>query len=223
MNQLATLAVTHVPTLVTAAGARADALLGILRLQHPQPALAPRLWPLDCGIPRMVRAARPRVDHRGRAASRWHSGGERARSEARRQSRQDGGARSPGSAHLARQHRCHDASRFARPRVNLLDGLFLIRGSCPSARSVRLTKCALRQASMPTTQGGSFLNVSARANRLILRRSAIFPSASKPTIWKLSRWERRFVFSLPWTASPASLRCQSSQTTPPGEAAGPSH
>src|ERR1700757_4882724 len=44
------------------------------------------------------------------------------------------------------------------------------------------TKCALRHASMPTIVGGSFLNVSASANRLIFRRSAIFPSASKPTI-----------------------------------------
>src|ERR1700731_1781248 len=42
-------------------------------------------------------------------------------------------------------------------------------------------------------------------------------------VQSLSGWERRFVFSLPWTASPASLRCQSSQTTPPGKAAGPSH
>jgi hypothetical protein len=40
----------------------------------------------------------------------------------------------------------------------------MICGSCPSARNGRLTQCALRHTSMPTMQGGSFLNVSASAN-----------------------------------------------------------
>ena len=39
---------------------------------------------------------------------------------------------------------------------------------------------------MPTMHGGSFLKVSTRASRLILRRKAILPSASKPTMWKTS-------------------------------------
>jgi hypothetical protein len=39
-----------VPATAHCLGDRADAFLGILRLQHPQPAHAPRLWPLDRGI-----------------------------------------------------------------------------------------------------------------------------------------------------------------------------
>lgn len=42
MNQLVPLSASHAPTLVQAVGARANALLGILCLQHPQPARAPR-------------------------------------------------------------------------------------------------------------------------------------------------------------------------------------
>ena len=57
----------------------------------------------------------------------------------------------------------------------------MILGSCPKARSFRLTKCALRQASMPTIHGGSCSNVSAKLNRLIFFRRAIFPPVSNPT------------------------------------------
>jgi hypothetical protein len=46
----------------------------------------------------------------------------------------------------------------------------MIRGLWPSVLAVRLTKCALKQASMPTMHGGSFRRVSASASRLILRR-----------------------------------------------------
>src|ERR1700690_1670480 len=62
----------------------------------------------------------------------------------------------------------------------------MILGSWPSCRKARLTKCALRHASIPTTQGGNFLKVSASASRLILRRKAILPSVLKPTMWKTS-------------------------------------
>ena len=41
----------------------------------------------------------------------------------------------------------------------------MIRGSKPSLRNVQLTKCALRQASMPTTQRGNFFKVEMSANR----------------------------------------------------------
>src|ERR671911_531070 len=44
----------------------------------------------------------------------------------------------------------------------------MIRGSCPNARSSLLTKCALRQASMPTIHGVSFSKTSLRPSRLIL-------------------------------------------------------
>jgi len=40
-------------------------------------------------------------------------------------------------------------------------------------RKARLTKCALTHASIPTTEGGTALKVSASASRLILRRKAI--------------------------------------------------
>jgi hypothetical protein len=53
-----------------------------------------------------------------------------------------------------------------------------------SERSVRLTKWALRHASMPTMHAGSLRNVSASARRLIFRRKAICPSAPKATMWK---------------------------------------
>lgn len=52
----------------------------------------------------------------------------------------------------------------------------MICGSCPNARSTLLTKCALKQASMPTMHGGSFSNASLRLNRLIFLLKAIFPS-----------------------------------------------
>src|SRR5436190_696076 len=52
----------------------------------------------------------------------------------------------------------------------------MIRGWCPKARRALLTKCALKQASMPTMHGGSFSNASLRPNRLIFFRKAIFPS-----------------------------------------------
>ena len=57
-------------------------------------------------------------------------------------------------------------------RSSLIGGKNCSR-SGPSVRSVRLTKCALRQASMLTMQGARLLNVSASASRLILRRNAI--------------------------------------------------
>jgi hypothetical protein len=55
----------------------------------------------------------------------------------------------------------------------------MIRGLCPNARSSLLTKCALKQASMPTMHGGSFSNASLRPNRLIFLRKAIFPSTAQ--------------------------------------------
>src|SRR5215470_12947162 len=108
----------------------------------------------------------------------------------------------------------------------------MIRGSCPSARKVLLTKCALRQASMPTMQGGSFLNASANDNLLIFQRNAILPFLSKPTTWKTS-----FPISMPteargivilstlraMAASPVVRGCEPLQANPLGEAAGPSH
>src|ERR1700722_8006717 len=62
----------------------------------------------------------------------------------------------------------------------------MIRGSWPNRRRARLTKWALRHASMPTMLAGSLLKVSISASRLILRRKAIVPSALKPTMWKTS-------------------------------------
>jgi integrase len=58
----------------------------------------------------------------------------------------------------------------------------MIRGWCPKARSTLLTKCALRQASMPTMHGGSFSNAPLRPNRLIFLPEAIFPSLSPTEI-----------------------------------------
>jgi len=55
MNQLVPLT-ARLPALIRAAGTRADVLLGILCLQHPQPAHTPPLWPLDCG-PAILRKA----------------------------------------------------------------------------------------------------------------------------------------------------------------------
>lgn len=49
------------PALVIVAGARANPLLGILCLQHPQPAHAPRLCARRAGISRLMRAAGHRV------------------------------------------------------------------------------------------------------------------------------------------------------------------
>jgi hypothetical protein len=51
-----------------------------------------------------------------------------------------------------------------------------------NARSSLLTKCALKQASMPTLHGGSFSNASLRPDRLIFLRKAIFPSTPNPTM-----------------------------------------
>src|SRR6266568_2629605 len=51
----------------------------------------------------------------------------------------------------------------------------MILGSCPNARSFRLTKCALRQASTPTIHGGGCSNVSAKLNRLIRHSPASHP------------------------------------------------
>ena len=50
-----------------------------------------------------------------------------------------------------------------------------IRGSKPSARSRRLSKWALRQASMPTTQRGSFSNTASSSSRRNFRRSSTLP------------------------------------------------
>src|SRR5689334_13671263 len=76
----------------------------------------------------------------------------------------------------------------------------MIRGLCPNARSIRLTKWALRQASIPTTEGGSFSNASFRANRLIFQRKAILPSTLTPTTWKTS-----LPISTPTDANAAAL------------------
>jgi len=89
--------------------------------------------------------------------------------------------------------------------------------------SARLTKCALRHASMPTTLGGSFLKLSTSASRLTLRRKAILPSELKPTMWKTS-----LPMSMPIEVKAGlvvSVGCcgVSLQTIHAGEAAGPSH
>ena len=57
---------------------------------------------------------------------------------------------------------------------HLLETLKLCR--TPIFRNVRLTKCALKQASMPTTQRGSFSNVAINARRLICLRKTRCPS-----------------------------------------------
>jgi hypothetical protein len=62
----------------------------------------------------------------------------------------------------------------------------MMRGVCPSRRSVRLTKCALKQASSPTMLGGNFSNSRSSAKRLNFMRRTTFPCASKPTTWKTS-------------------------------------
>jgi hypothetical protein len=62
----------------------------------------------------------------------------------------------------------------------------IILGAWPSALGIRLTKCALRQASIPTMHDGSFSKAPVMANRLTFHRKAIFPSAPRPTKWKTS-------------------------------------
>lgn len=51
----------------------------------------------------------------------------------------------------------------------------MTRGSKPGLCNVRLTKCALIQASNPIIQRGSFSNIPTSAMRLILRRTTILP------------------------------------------------
>jgi hypothetical protein len=63
MNQL--VAITDcAPALVRAAGERAQTRFWEFFVSNIRNPHAPRLWPLDCGIPRLVRAARPRLDRR---------------------------------------------------------------------------------------------------------------------------------------------------------------
>ena len=62
----------------------------------------------------------------------------------------------------------------------------LMRGLNPSLRKVRLTECALRHASMPTTQGGSFSTSFIKDRRRVFRQRRTPPTGSKPTRWKTS-------------------------------------
>ncbi len=56
----------------------------------------------------------------------------------------------------------------------------MIRGSKLIPRSVQLTKCALRHASVETTHRGSFSKVAVRASRLICRRKTYVAGAVEP-------------------------------------------